>query len=165
MKRWKKLVFTINLIKNRLWNYKKQLWKPCRKSSAKSPEKMKKLFLEKTFCSETFLWTLRIYFWQPYREKFANGPKHFCWKSGKDKLNFVFLKKLYASLRRSSGHVGCSLDNPAETFCQNSHAFCWKSEIDKNLLFSLIKTPFSSKVIFGPLEGRFGYRYQKLQRN
>ena len=76
--RWKpwneKKIRADNLIKRLPWTQKKQFWTPGWKKFSQSPKMIRKTFLEK-FTVETFLSTLRIQTWQPWRETFVTGPR------------------------------------------------------------------------------------------
>ena len=129
MKRWNRFSSQIIYSKISPGHLESSFGNPAKNLSPEA-QKRRKISSGKKIVLEPFLWEFRIKFWQPSREKSADGPKHFCWKCKKTK-QIVFLGTFYASPKRSSEHISCSFDNSARNNSLKVQFFCWELETDK----------------------------------
>ena len=106
------------------WRGGVQVWRPCRKFFIKWPKKFysksesnfEKVFLsKKILLFKIFFWTGRLQFWRNCRKflvKVENSSVQFP-KKFKDS-NFFYRKKFFS--KRSSWHMECCFDKPADHF-------------------------------------------------
>ena len=86
------------------------------------------------FCLQTFLWTARIWFSQPYHETIFNRFKEYWWKSEKDKVS-CFLELFAIPKNFTPGKSVAVLTALPKTFHHKSVLFAEKSKPMKKIFF------------------------------
>ena len=95
-----------------------QFWQTTPEMFRQNPKflKIKKKLFKKFFSLKKFTWTRGMQFWQPCRKVFAKTPGICRLKSENFKKLERLLRKNTFHSKRSSEHVECNFNNPAQNF-------------------------------------------------